>query len=184
MIPVTVRRDAIPIKSITASYLIRPDIGYIKFDQFSVNAYKELSEAIGQLKGQGMQKLILDIRGNSGGLLEQAIAISNEFLPADKMIVYTQDRAGNRETQYSDGQGEFTDEQLVVLIDEYSASSSEILAGALQDNDRGTIIGRRSYGKGLVQSQIPFPDGSAVDPETVQRRNGKLQPRAAVTLRA
>lgn len=109
-----------------------------------------------------MQKLILDIRGNSGGLLEQAIAISNEFLPADKMIVYTQDRAGNRETQYSDGQGEFTDEQLVVLIDEYSASSSEILAGALQDNDRGTIIGRRSYGKGLVQSQIPFPDGSAV----------------------
>ena len=160
--PVTVRRDAIPIKSITASYLIRPDIGYIKFDQFSVNAYKELSEAIGQLKGQGMQKLILDIRGNSGGLLEQAIAISNEFLPADKMIVYTQDRAGNRETQYSDGQGEFTDEQLVVLIDEYSASSSEILAGALQDNDRGTIIGRRSYGKGLVQSQIPFPDGSAV----------------------
>ena len=162
LIPVTVRRDAIPIKSITASYLIRPDIGYIKFDQFSVNAYKELSEAIGQLKGQGMQKLILDIRGNSGGLLEQAIAISNEFLPADKMIVYTQDRAGNRETQYSDGQGEFTDEQLVVLIDEYSASSSEILAGALQDNDRGTIIGRRSYGKGLVQSQIPFPDGSAV----------------------
>ena len=162
LIPVTVRRDAIPIKSITASYLIRPDIGYIKFDQFSVNAYKELSEAIGQLKGQGMQKLILYIRGNSGGLLEQAIAISNEFLPADKMIVYTQDRAGNRETQYSDGQGEFTDEQLVVLIDEYSASSSEILAGALQDNDRGTIIGRRSYGKGLVQSQIPFPDGSAV----------------------
>ena len=145
-----------------------------------------------------MQKLILDIRGNSGGLLQQAIAISNEFLPADKMIVYTQDRAGNRETQYSDGQGEFTDEQLVVLIDEYSASSSEILAGALQDNDRGTIIGRRSYGKGLVQSQIPFPDGfggppdrrallhadGTVDPETVQRRNGKLQPRAAVALRA
>ena len=91
LIPVTVRRDAIPIKSITASYLIRPDIGYIKFDQFSVNAYKELSEAIGQLKGQGMQKLILDIRGNSGGLLEQAIAISNEFLPADKMIVYTRE---------------------------------------------------------------------------------------------
>lgn len=161
-IPITVVRDAIPIKSITAAYMIRPETGYIKFEQFSVNAHRELTQAISRLKEQGMKKLILDIRGNSGGLLDQAIAISNEFLPADKMIVYTQDRFGRRNTQYSDGNGEFTDEELVVLIDEYSASSSEILAGALQDNDRGTIIGRRSYGKGLVQTQIPFPDGSAV----------------------
>ena len=161
-IPVTVTRDAIPIRSITSSYMIRPGIGYIKFEQFSVNAHKELIEAITQLKGAGMQKLILDIRGNPGGLFDQAVAITNEFLPDDKMIVYTQYRGGERNAEFSDGTGEFRDEELVVLIDEYSASSSEILAGALQDNDRGTIIGRRSYGKGLVQDQIPLPDGSAV----------------------
>lgn len=102
------------------------------------------------------------MRGNPGGLLDQAILISREFLPKGKMIVYTQDRDGNREIEYSEGNGKFMDEELVVLIDENSASASEILAGALQDNDRGTIIGRRSFGKGLVQNQIPFPDGSAV----------------------
>lgn len=199
LIPVTVRRDAIPIKSITASYLIRRISAMSSSDILGQRLQR--TERKRSRTAQGTRHAEAHPRhpGNSGGLLEQAIAISNEFLPADKMIVYTQDRAGNRETQYSDGQGEFTDEQLVVLIDEYSASSSEILAGALQDNDRGTIIGRRSYGKGLVQSQIPFPDGlgrvrldrrallhadGTVDPETVQRRNGKLQPRAAVALRA
>lgn len=162
LVPFVVTRDAIPIKSIVAAYMIRPETGYIKFEQFSMNAHKELAEAIARLKEQGMKKLILDVRGNPGGLLDQAILISREFLPKGKMIVYTQDRDGNREIEYSEGNGKFMDEELVVLIDENSASASEILAGALQDNDRGTIIGRRSFGKGLVQNQIPFPDGSAV----------------------
>ena len=162
LVPFVVTRDAIPIKSIVAAYMIRPETGYIKFEQFSMNAHKELAEAIARLKEQGMKKLILDVRGNPGGLLDQAILISREFLPKGKMIVYTQDRDGNREIEYSEGNGKFMDEELVVLIDENSASASEILTGALQDNDRGTIIGRRSFGKGLVQNQIPFPDGSAV----------------------
>ena len=162
LVPFVVTRDAIPIKSIVAAYMIRPETGYIKFEQFSMNAHKELAEAIARLKEQGMKKLILDVRGNPGGLLDQAILISREFLPKGKMIVYTQDRDGNREIEYSEGNGKFMDEELVVLIDENSASAREILAGALQDNDRGTIIGRRSFGKGLVQNQIPFPDGSAV----------------------
>ncbi len=142
--------------------MIRPEIGYIRFEQFSGTSYQELISAISGLKDQGMKKLILDIRGNGGGLLDQAIIIANEFLPKDKMIVYTQNREGQKDIKYSDGQGSFTEEELVVLIDENSASASEILAGALQDNDRGTIIGRRSFGKGLVQGQFPFPDGSAL----------------------
>ena len=162
LVPFVVTRDAIPIKSIVAAYMIRPETGYIKFEQFSMNAHKELAEAIARLKEQGMKKLILDVRGNPGGLLDQAILISREFLPKGKMIVYTQDRDGNREIEYSEGNGKFMDEELVVLIDENSSSASEILDGALQDNDRGTIFGRRSFGKGLVQNQIPFPDGSAV----------------------
>ncbi len=162
LIPITVTRGAIPIKSIVAAYMIRPEIGYIRFEQFSGTSYQELISAISGLKDQGMKKLILDIRGNGGGLLDQAIIIANEFLPKDKMIVYTQNREGQKDIKYSDGQGSFTEEELVVLIDENSASASEILAGALQDNDRGTIIGRRSFGKGLVQGQFPFPDGSAL----------------------
>lgn len=162
LIPITVTRGAIPIKSIVAAYMIRPETGYIRFEQFSGTSHSELIAAISGLKEQGMKKLILDIRGNGGGLLDQAIIIANEFLPKDKMIVYTQNREGQKDIQYSDGQGSFTAEELVVLIDENSASASEILAGALQDNDRGTIIGRRSFGKGLVQGQFPFPDGSAL----------------------
>ena len=162
LIPITVTRGAIPIKSILASYMIRPEIGYIRFEQFSGTSHSELIAAISSLKEQGMKKLILDIRGNGGGLLDQAIVIANEFLPVNNMIVYTQNREGQKDIQYSNGKGSFTDEELVVLIDENSASASEILAGALQDNDRGTIIGRRSFGKGLVQGQFPFPDGSAL----------------------
>ena len=109
-----------------------------------------------------MESLIFDLRGNSGGYLDQAIAMTDEFLPAGCLMVYTEDRAGSRQEEYSTGTGRLTDLPLVVLIDEFSASSSEIVAGALQDNDRGTIIGRRSFGKGLVQSQIPFSDGSAI----------------------
>lgn len=162
LIPITVTRGAIPIKSILASYMIRPEIGYIRFEQFSGTSHSELIAAISSLKEQGMKKLILDIRGNGGGLLDQAIVIANEFLPVNNMIVYTQNREEQKDIQYSNGKGSFTDEELVVLIDENSASASEILAGALQDNDRGTIIGRRSFGKGLVQGQFPFPDGSAL----------------------
>ena len=162
LIPITVTRGAIPIKSILASYMIRPEIGYIRFEQFSGTSHSELIAAISSLKEQGMKKLILDIRGNGGGLLDQAIVIANEFLPVNNMIVYTQNREGQKDIQYSNGKGSFTDEELVVLIDENSASASEILAGALQDNDRGTIIGRSSFGKGLVQGQFPFPDGSAL----------------------
>ena len=162
LIPITVTRGAIPIKSILASYMIRPEIGYIRFEQFSGTSHSELIAAISSLKEQGMKKLILDIRGNGGGLLDQAIVIANEFLPVNNMIVYTQNREGQKDIQYSNRKGTFTDEELVVLIDENSASASEILAGALQDNDRGTIIGRRSFGKGLVQGQFPFPDGSAL----------------------
>lgn len=162
LIPITVTRGAIPIKSILASYMIRPEIGYIRFEQFSGTSHSELIAAISSLKEQGMKKLILDIRGNGGGLLDQAIVIANEFLPVNNMIVYTQNREGQKDIQYSNGKGSFTDEELVVLIDENSASASEILAGALQDNDRGTIIGRRSFGKGLVQGQFPFPDRSAL----------------------
>lgn len=162
LVPITVTRDKIPVTCITAAYMIRPAVGYIVFSQFSRNAHRELIESIETLRARGMQKLILDIRANPGGFLDQAILISNEFLPAGKLIVFTRNRTGAEDKQYSNGKGRYPDLELDVLIDEHSASSSEILAGALQDNDRGTIIGRRSFGKGLVQDQIPFPDGSAV----------------------
>lgn len=162
LVPITVTRGVIPINCITAAYMIRPDTGYVVFSQFSRNAHRELVAVVDELQKQGMKKLILDIRGNPGGFLDQAILISNEFLPAGKMIVFTKDRSGSQTKQFSNGQGRYQDMELDILIDERSASSSEILAGALQDNDKGTIIGRRSFGKGLVQEQIPFSDGSAV----------------------
>ena len=161
-VEVTVVRDAIPLKSIEASFMMTPQTGYIRLSQFARTSIDELMEALDQLDAQGMKNLIFDLRGNSGGYLDQAIEIANEFLPAGVPIVYTEDRNGKRYEELSDGTGESTGLALAVLIDEESASSSEILAGALQDNDRGTIIGRRSFGKGLVQRQIPFVDGSAV----------------------
>lgn len=160
--PITVTRGIIPIKSITAAYMIAPETGYVRFEQFSRNSYGEMMEAVASLMTQGMTKLILDIRNNAGGFLDQALMITNEFLPARKLIVYTKDRTGRENKHYSDGRGQLQDIELAVLLDEGSASSSEILSGALQDNDRGTLIGRRSFGKGLVQEQIPFTDGSAV----------------------
>lgn len=162
LVPITVTRGVIPIYCINAAYMIGPETGYIVFAQFSRNAHKELMDAVDRLKAQGMKKLILDIRSNPGGFLDQAIEIANEFLPARKMIVYTVERGGEQSRQYSNGKGRLQDIELAVLVDEGSASSSEILAGALQDNDRGTIIGRRSFGKGLVQQQIPYADGSAL----------------------
>ncbi len=161
-VDVTVVRDAIPIKSIDASMMVTEDIGYARLSKFSRTSYDELTKCMAALREKGMRRMILDLRGNAGGFLDQAILIANEFLPSGRLIVYTEDRIRHRISEYSDGRGSSTDLALVVLIDEESASSSEILAGALQDNDRGVIIGRRSFGKGLVQRQIPFNDGSAL----------------------
>lgn len=162
LVDIEIIRDKIPINSIDAAFMLTPSTGFIKLSSFSRNSHKELVEAIERLEKEGMKSMIFDLRDNSGGYLDQAILIANEFLPAGKMIVYTEDRFEQRQVEYSDGTGEVTDIPLVILINEYSASSSEILAGAVQDNDRGTIIGRRSFGKGLVQNQLPLPDGSAV----------------------
>ncbi len=162
LVDITVRRGKIPLHSIGATMIIREGVGYINMSQFARTTYKEFIEAVNKLMMQGMKSLILDLRGNSGGFMDQAIAIATEFLPKGALIVYTEDRAGNQDREYSTRDGQMQDMELIVLIDEGSASSSEIVAGALQDNDRGTIIGRRSFGKGLVQRQIPFEDGSAI----------------------
>ncbi|MBR3682321.1 MAG: S41 family peptidase [Tidjanibacter sp.] len=162
LVDVTITRDKIPMKSIDAAFMIRPTVGYVRLTSFARTTHTEFVEAIDRLKEEGMQSLIFDLRGNSGGYLDQAILMTNEFLPEGKLMVYTEDRLGAQQKEFSTGGGRLTELPLVVLIDEYSASSSEIVAGALQDNDRGTIVGRRSFGKGLVQSQIPFNDGSAI----------------------
>ena len=162
LVDVTVVRDAIPIESIESAFMVKDDIGFIRLSQFARTSYVELMRALAELRGQGMRKLIFDLRDNSGGYLDQAIMIANEFLPKNRLIVYTEDREGMQVKEFSDGSGTSSDLALVILIDEGSASSSEILAGAVQDNDRGTIVGRRSFGKGLVQSQLPYADGSAL----------------------
>lgn len=162
LVDIVVTRDAIPLHSVEATTMFTDKVGFIKLSQFSRTSFSEVKKALASLRARGMTSLIFDLRGNSGGFLDQAILIANEFLPAGSLIVYTEDRNGKQLRQYSDGRGSSTDLRIAVLIDEASASSSEILAGALQDNDRGTIIGRRSFGKGLVQSQTPFNDGSAL----------------------
>ncbi len=162
LVDVEVVRDAIPLRSIESAFRIADSIGYIKLGQFARTTAPELRAALDTLRKQGVSKLIFDLRGNSGGFLDQAIAVANEFLHEGQLIVYTEDRHHKQLREYADGTGTARDMELAVLIDEASASSSEILAGALQDNDRGTIIGRRSFGKGLVQQQIPYADGSAL----------------------
>ena len=162
LVDINVVRDAIPIKSIESAFMISSNIGFVRLSQFARTSYIELMQALATLRSQGMTKLIFDLRGNSGGFLDQAIMIANEFLPQGNLIVYTEERNGHQMKEYSDGEGSSTDLELVILIDEGSASSSEILAGAVQDNDRGTIVGRRSFGKGLVQQQVPYADGSAL----------------------
>ena len=162
LVGVDIVRDKIPLHSIDAAFMIRPGVGYIRLTSFARTTHKEFLEAVAKLQKEGMEKLIFDMRSNSGGYLDQAISMTNEFLPEGKLMVYTEDKMGNQQKEYSTGGGRLTDIPLVVLIDDYSASSSEIVAGALQDNDRGTIVGRRSFGKGLVQSQIPLSDGSAL----------------------
>ncbi|HIW66302.1 MAG TPA: S41 family peptidase [Candidatus Alistipes intestinipullorum] len=162
LVHVEVVRDAIPIKSIESSFRIADGIGYIKLGQFARTTFEEFRRAVSSLREQGVTKLIFDLRGNSGGYLDQAILVANEFLHEGQLIVYTEDRRHEQLREYADGSGTAQDLEVAVLIDDWSASSSEILAGALQDNDRGTIIGRRSFGKGLVQRQIPYADGSAL----------------------
>ena len=157
-----VTRGDIPTKSVTATYMLDEKTGYIRLKNFGENTYPELLIALAKLSQQGFENLTIDLRGNTGGYLESAVQIANEFLPKGQLIVYTQGRKQARQEYRSDGRGSYQQIPLVVLIDEGSASASEILAGAIQDNDRGTIIGRRSFGKGLVQQPLSFADGSMI----------------------
>jgi carboxyl-terminal processing protease len=157
-----ITRGTIPIYSIDFADIITDSIGYIKISRFAATTYDEYTNAYRKLQKQGMKKLIIDLRGNSGGLLNTAVDLADEFLSEDKEIVYTQGKSRPRKNYTATNKGSFESGELVVLIDEGSASASEILAGAIQDNDRGTIIGRRSFGKGLVQEQSEFNDGSGV----------------------
>nr|MBR6145798.1 PDZ domain-containing protein [Paludibacteraceae bacterium] len=157
-----ITRGDIPIHSVDASFIMKPQIGYIKVNKFSETTYDEFMSALAKLKAEGAKSYIVDLRENSGGYMDQTIKMANEFLHAGQMIVYAEGRAYPRFEAKANGLGRFKDAELVVLINEFSASASEIFAGAMQDNDRALVIGRRSFGKGLVQQQIPFSDGSAV----------------------
>ncbi len=158
-----VTRDDISVKSVDTYYLIDKTTGYVKVNQFGRNTYDEFINALSSLKQEGAKRYIIDLRGNGGGYMEMAILMVNEFLPENQLIVYTKGRDKKDDSQvWSDGNGSFQDAELVVLIDEYSASASEIFSGAIQDNDRGLIVGCRSFGKGLVQKQFMLPDSSAI----------------------
>ena len=157
----TVIRDEIPLHSVEASYMV-DDIGYVKVARFSKNTYEEFMEAVIDLKNKGMKGIIVDLRNNGGGYLLSATKIADEFLKKGKLIVYTEGKSRQRQDFYATSDGILEDMEVAILINEGSASASEILAGAIQDNDRGTIIGRRSFGKGLVQEGIQWPDGSAM----------------------
>ena len=164
LVDIEVTRAPIEIHSIETSFMLDNEakIGFVRLSQFARTSYSEMRNAIMKLREEGLRGIIIDLRGNGGGFLDQAILIANEFLPENSLIVYTEDRFGEQIKEYSRGNGGSTDLEVAILVDETSASSSEILAGAIQDNDRGVIIGRRTFGKGLVQSQIPFTDGSAI----------------------
>ncbi len=154
-------RDDIPVKSVVANYLV-DSIGYIRIDNFGRNTFQEFFTALLTLRSRGASGFLIDLRGNSGGYLEVCIAMVNEFLPKGSLIVYTEGRSQKRSDVYADGRGNFQQLPVVVLIDDWSASASEIFSGAMQDNDRATIVGRRSFGKGLVQQQYDLNDGSAL----------------------
>ena len=158
----TVKRSSIPIKSVDAAYMLTEHLGYIKINRFAESTYREFKDALNKLQEQGATKLALDLRDNPGGFLGMAEQIVDEFLEKDKLILYTKNKKGKIENVYATGRGDFEDGEVYVLINENSASASEIVAGALQDNDKGTIVGRRSYGKGLVQREMALGDGSAV----------------------
>ena len=158
----TITRDKIPIYSVEASYMATPTVGYVKVSRFSATTTKELRDKLDELKHDGMTDLILDLQGNGGGYLRTAIEMADEFLGDRKLVVYTQGRTSQREDTYSTPEGRFENGRLVLLVDEGSASASEIVSGAIQDWDRGLVIGRRTFGKGLVQRPVMLPDGSAV----------------------
>ena len=158
----TIVRGDIPVKSIDAAYMLNDKFGYIKVNKFGETTYPEMLISLAQLHQQNCQGIVIDLRGNTGGYMGPAIQMVNEFLPKGRLIVYTQGRMAPRENYPSNGTGSSQEMPIIVLLDEGSASASEIFAGAIQDNDRGTIIGRRSFGKGLVQQPIEFNDGSAI----------------------
>jgi len=159
---ITISRDAIPLSSLDAAYMLNADAGYIRLNKFSSQTYREFMDALIDLKKKGMQKLVLDLRGNGGGLLEEATEIADEFLDGDKLITYTEGKHTARKEYRCRRTGQFESGPLYLLIDEGTASASEILAGALQDWDRATVVGRRTFGKGLVQEQFDLSDRSAI----------------------
>ena len=161
LIDFDITRGKIPIHSIDVAYMVDHELGYIKVNRFSATTYEEFKQASDELLNEGMQKLLLDLRNNPGGYLGAAINMANEFLVDNKLIVYTKGRSRDKEEYFSNATGQLIDIDLVILIDEGSASASEIVAGAIQDNDRGIVAGRRSFGKGLVQEQFEYNDGSA-----------------------
>ena len=157
-----VTRDKIPVKTIDAVYMIRPNVGYIRIGSFGATTYQEFMEGVTRLKKQGMQNLVLDLQDNGGGYLMAAVGVANEFLKRNDLVVYTQGRASKRDEFRANGNGRLLDGKVVVLVNEFSASAAEIVTGAIQDQDRGSVVGRRTFGKGLVQRPIPFRDGSMI----------------------
>jgi len=163
LLEITVTRDDIPMNSVNAAYMLTDKIGFIKLGRnFGFNTFSEFISAISKLKSQGAASFMIDLRGNSGGSLDVVVAMVNEFLHKGDLIVYAEGRNFPRTDNYANGSGTCKEDDIIVLVDELSASASEIFAGAIQDHDRGLVIGRRTFGKGLVQSQRNFPDGSAV----------------------
>ena len=158
----TVVRDKIPVKSVDAAYIIRPGIGYIRIGSFGATTHQEFLESLEHLQEQGMQDLILDLQENGGGYLKAAVDIANEFLERGNLIVYTEGRRVPRTEYTADGDGVFQKGKIVILVDSYTASAAEIVTGAVQDHDRGIVVGRRTFGKGLVQRPIDLPDGSMI----------------------
>jgi len=158
----TVKRDKIPVKSVDAVYMIRPGIGYIRIGNFGATTYDEFMQGLQQLKSQGMTDLVLDLQDNGGGYLEAAVKIANEFLERKDLIVYMEGRQAPRADYNAQGNGSMRQGRVFVLVNEFTASAAEIVSGAIQDHDRGTIIGRRTFGKGLVQRPIPLPDNSMI----------------------
>ena len=155
-------RDEIPLHSVDAYYMVAPTVGYVRINRFALNTEEEFARAMETLSRQGMQRVVVDLRGNGGGVMQAAIGIANMFLPKGALVVYSKGRAIPEQQFSATAEGKYVSLPLAVLVDEYSASASEILSGALQDHDRGVLLGRRTFGKGLVQNPIPLPDGSLI----------------------